>query len=191
MSVLFKIKNRMKKWALQSDFGYEVFQRVRNTFVRIKSLQSDERYARWMYRTYTGKERCLIQSDNRNGPAVYVFTPSVFCLVPPSIKRHFSMCDRAKLMLRVLRGYTVYYQVSHEYRGRGLGGKLIEAAIVDKNEGWETVYAVVKEDNLPSIRTLEKLNFVRIGFSDKSGWSHKLTDKQTKLPVFCLTRSAQ
>lgn len=56
MSVLFKIKNRMKKWALQSDFGYEVFQRVRNTFVRIKSLQSDERYARWMYRTYTGKE---------------------------------------------------------------------------------------------------------------------------------------
>ena len=172
-----------------------------------------------------GKERCLIQSDNRNGLAVYVFTPSVFCLVPPSIKRHFSMCDRAKLMLRVLRGYTVYYQtdgeklvsycflkrnylckyaflkdkdvlinpyyVSPEYRGRGLGGKLIEAAIADKNEGWETVYAVVKEDNLPSIRTLEKLNFVRIGFSDKSGLSHKLTDKQTKLSVFCLTRSAQ
>ena len=41
------------------------------------------------------------------------------------------------------------------------------------------------------IETFEKLDFVKIGFSDKSGWSHKLTDKQTKLSVFCLTRSAQ
>lgn len=172
-----------------------------------------------------GKERCLIQSDNESGLAMYAFTPSVFCLVPPRIKSNFSILDRAKLMLRVLRGYTVYYQtdgekmvsycflkrnylckyaflkkkdvlinpyyVSPEYRGRGLGGKLIEAAIADREEAWETVYAVVKEDNLPSIRTLEKLNFVKLGFSDKSGWSHKLTDRQTKLPVFCLTRSVQ
>ncbi len=172
-----------------------------------------------------GKERCLIQSDNGSGFAMYAFTPTFFCLLPPRIKRHFSMPDRVKLVLRAIRGYIVYYQtdgekmvsycflkrnylckyaflknndvlinpyyVSPEYRGRGLGGKLIKAAIADRNEAWETVYAVVKEDNLPSIRTLEKLDFAKIGFSNKSGWSHKLTDKQTKLSVFRLTRSAQ
>ena len=172
-----------------------------------------------------GKERCLIQPDNGSGFAMYAFTPTLFCLLPPRIKCHFSMPDRVKLVLRAICGYTVYYQtdgekmvsycflkrnyfckyaflknndvlinpyyVTPDYRGRGLGGKLIKAAIADRDEAWETVYAVVKEDNLPSIRTFEKLNFVKIGFSDKSGWSHKLTDKQTKLSVFCLTRSAQ
>ncbi len=169
-----------------------------------------------------GKERCLIQSDNESGLAVYAFTPSVFRLVPPRIRCIFSVTDRAKLLLRLLRGYTVYYQtdgekpvsycflkrnylhkyaflkktdvlinpyyVSPEYRGQGLGGKLIKAAIADRQEAWERVYAVVKEENLSSIRTLEKLRFAKIGFSEKHGWSHKLTDKQTKLPVFCLTR---
>lgn len=172
-----------------------------------------------------GKERCLRQSDNESGFALYAFHPSLFCLVPPRIERCFSMVDYAKLVLRVLRGYTVYYltdgeriagycflkrnylrkysflkdndmlinpyYVSPEYRGQGLGGKLIEAAIADQNERWETVWAVVKEENLPSIRTLERLNFSRIGFSEKRRWSHKLTDKGTKLLVFCLTRSTQ
>lgn len=172
-----------------------------------------------------GKERCLIQPDKENGLAMYGFTPSVFCLVPPRIKSHFPIYDRAKLLLRVLRGYTVYYQtdgekmvsycflkrnylgkyaflkkqdvlinpyyVSPEYRGHGLGGKLLKAAFADREEPWERVYAVVKEENLPSIRTLEKLGFHQIGFSDKSGWLHRLTEKKTKLCVFCLTRTAQ
>ena len=85
-----------------------------------------------------GKERCLIQSDNRNGPAVYVFTPSVFCLVPPSIKRHFSMCDRAKLMLRVLRGYIVYYQTD--------GEKLVSYCFLKRN--YLCKYAFLKDKDV-------------------------------------------
>ena len=37
-----------------------------------------------------------------------------FCLVPPRIKCSFPMIDRAKLMLRVLRSYIVYYQTNGE-----------------------------------------------------------------------------
>lgn len=169
------------------------------------------------------KERCLQQPDKESGIATYVFHPSLFCLVPPRIKNSFSLAERGKLMLRVFRGYIIYYQtkedqlvsycflkrnylhkypflkntdvlinpyyVAPKFRGCGLGGKLIRTAIEDRQEAWKRVYALVKEDNLPSIRTFEKLKFDKIGFSDKSGWSHRLTKKQTKLPVFCLTRS--
>lgn len=171
------------------------------------------------------EERCLKHPDTDNARAVYVFTPSAFCLVPPRICGSFSFIDRAKLLLRVLNGYYVYYEtdadkltgycflkrnylgkyaflqqqdvlinpyyVAPSYRGSGLGGKLIESAISDSGTPWKTVYAVVKEDNLPSIRTLEKLHFQKIGYSDKKGWSHRLTERRTHLPVFCLTRSEE
>ena len=61
-----------------------------------------------------GKERCLIQSDNESGFAMYAFTPTFCCLLPPRIKRHFSMPDRVKLVLRAIRGYIVYYQTDGE-----------------------------------------------------------------------------
>lgn len=172
-----------------------------------------------------GRERCLTQSDNDSGLMTYVFSPSFFRLVPARIKSSFSVFERARLLLRVFRGYFVYYQtdkdklvsycflkrnylhkysflkkddvlinpyfVSPMYRGQGLGGKLIQTAMEDSNKCWKTVYAVVKEDNLPSIRTLEKLNFHRIGYSDKQGWSHKLTDRKTHLPIFCLMCSEE
>ena len=171
----------------------------------------------------TAKERCLKHTDTDGICAVYVFTPSVFRLVPPRIRHSFSVIDRAKLLLRVLNGYYVYYEtdadkmmgycflkrnylrkyaflqkqdvlinpyfVSPEYRGNGLGGKLIKAAISDSETSWKTVYAVVKEENMPSIRTLEKLGFQKVGCSDKKGWSHRLTEQKTHLPVFCLTRT--
>lgn len=170
-------------------------------------------------------ERCLIQPEQQGGLATYVFTPSLFQLVPKRIRNCFSVTERAKLLLRVLRGYYVYYQtqndrlvsycflkrnylgkypflskndvlinpyfVSKDYRGRGLGGKLIDTAIKDTQTAWERVYALVMQDNLPSIRTLEKLQFERIGYSDKRGWSHRITERKTHLPVFCLTRTEE
>ena len=173
----------------------------------------------------TAKERRLNYPDTDSTHAVYVFTPSAFRLVPPRIRRSFPVIDRAKLLLRVLNGYYLYYEmdadklagycflkrnylgkyaflqkqdvlinpyyVAPSYRGSGLGGKLIETAIADFETPWKTVYAVVKEDNLPSIRTLEKLSFQKVGYSDKKGWSHRLTERRTHLPVFCLTRSEE
>lgn len=168
-------------------------------------------------------ERCLIQPDNDSGLATYVFTPSLFHLVPQRLG--FSLFERAKLLLRVIRGYTVYYQtdgtqmagycflkhnylskyafvrkhdvlinpyyVSPAFRGHGLGGALIRTAIEDTKTSWHRVYAVVKEENIPSLRTLEKLNFTKAGYSEKGLWQHKLTQRQTELPVFCLTRSEE
>ena len=55
MSFLYNLKTRFKKWAVESEFGYAAFQRVRNAFVRVMALQSDDRYAHWFYKTYTGR----------------------------------------------------------------------------------------------------------------------------------------
>lgn len=170
-----------------------------------------------------GKQRCIRQSDLANDLITYCFEPTLFCLVPQQIKHSFSITERIRLLLRVLRGYLVYYQmsgntmasycfikknylckyaflekrdvlinpyyVSADFRGCGLGGQLIRVAIDDKQTDWDRVFAVVKEDNFPSIRTLDKLGFERIGFSRKKGWSHKLTANKTHLLLFSLTRS--
>lgn len=52
---LYGLKVRLKNWASKSEFGYMAFQRIRNTFVRLMSLRSDESYAKWFYKTYTGR----------------------------------------------------------------------------------------------------------------------------------------
>lgn len=53
---LYGLKVKLKNWAGKSEFGYMVFQRIRNTFVKLMSLRSDESYACWFYKTYTKKE---------------------------------------------------------------------------------------------------------------------------------------
>lgn len=53
--MLVRIKDKLKNWASKSEFGYMMFQRIRNTFVKLMSLRSDEKYAKWFYKTYTGK----------------------------------------------------------------------------------------------------------------------------------------
>lgn len=168
------------------------------------------------------KERCLSKTDDHS-LATFVFSSSFLLPVPPAVRNSLSFFERARLLLRVFRGYDVYYQTQNgelasycflkrnylgkyaflkkkdvlinpyyvvpAFRGRGVGGKLIRIAVEDRATAWETVYAVVKEENTPSIRTLEKLGFEKCGYSDKRGWSHKLTDRKTELPVFCLTRT--
>lgn len=170
-------------------------------------------------------ERCLAQTDTNSHFSFYVFTPSLCCLLPKRIRNCFTLSDRAKLLLRAVRGYFLYYAtdsdrlvgycflkrnyiakysflgkndvlinpyyVSEEYRGRGIGGSLISASICDTKALWDNVYAVVKSDNFPSVRTLEKLGFHRAGYSDKRGWSHRLTVSKTDLPVFILDRKEQ
>ena len=166
----------------------------------------------------------LIQAPDRQNPlCLSAFTPSLFCLVPPCIRQCFSAFDKARLLLRIFRGYTVYYltentipagycfikknylgkyrylkkgdtlinpyYVNPDYRGAGLGGKLIAAAIADTTVPWDSLYAVVKEDNAPSIRTLEKLGFAEIGCSKKHGWFHCFTKTPTHLRIFRITRS--
>lgn len=167
-------------------------------------------------------ERIIKAPDRQNPLCLSAFSPSLFCLVPPRIRQCFTVFDKARLLLRVFRGYTVYYltdgalpagycfikknylgkyrflsekdalinpyYVNPKYRGAGLGGKLIAAAIADSAASWVRLYAVVKEDNAPSIRTLEKLGFADVGYSQKSGWFHCLTKEPTHLRVFCITR---
>ncbi len=170
-------------------------------------------------------ERLIKAPDRQNPLCLLAFSPSVFRLVPPCIRQCFSAFDKARLLLRIFRGYTVYYltegtlpvgycfikknylgkyrfltkndalinpyYINHDFRGAGLGGTLIAAAITDTAATWDSLYAVVKEDNIPSIRTLQKLGFADVGYSKKSGWFHCLTNEPTHLRVFCTTRAKQ
>ena len=164
---------------------------------------------------------CLLQPpDDTNRLALYRFRSGLFHILPPQLRDQLSRADKRRLLLRVLRGYAVYYLTDdrhvagycfikrnylHKYafmrlgdtlinpyyvcpddRGQRLSGRMLRAAIADHVTDGRTLWAVVKQENIPSIRILQGLNFTHAGFSAKGLWSHRLTNRKTKLLVFCL-----
>lgn len=148
----------------------------------------------------------------------HLFQSNLFTLLPKQISSQFTFSDRIKLLLRVWRGYRLYflteqetlcaytfikrnylhkyafmrkgdllvnpYYVNPEYRGCGLAQKMLQLVQDDLKEQKGSVWAVVKEDNLPSIAVLKKTGFVQVGYSQKKLWSHCFTKEQTHLHLF-------
>lgn len=164
---------------------------------------------------------CLLQPpDDINRLALYRFRSGLLRLLPPPLRNQLSPADKRRLLLRVLRGYAVYYLTDgdhvagycfikrnylHKYtfmrpgdtlinpyyvcpddRGQRLSDRMLRAAIADHAAEDRTLWAVVKQDNTPSIRILQGLNFALAGYSAKGLWSHRLSDRKTKLLVFCI-----
>lgn len=163
-------------------------------------------------------ERCITPKDEKNGYALYSFKSTLNCLLPKCLKGSFSIVERCFLLLRVIRGYQIYYYkdqeqvaaycflkrnylrkyaflkknevlinpyyVAPEYRGNGLGGDLLSAALSEIKDGKTAVWGIVLEDNLPSIKTLQKLGFSDCGCSKINFWSHRLTEERTERRVF-------
>ena len=53
--MIFKIKVALRNWADKSNFGSIVFQFARKTVAKCLLILSDEKYAQWFYKLYTGK----------------------------------------------------------------------------------------------------------------------------------------
>lgn len=100
-----------------------------------------------------------------------------FCCVKRNYLHKYGFMRRRDVLINP-------YYVDPRYRGQGLGGKLIEAAMKDGIEEWQTIWAVVCSDNLSSIITLQKQGFIECGFSRIGRWSHSLTKKETCRKVF-------
>ncbi|MBQ9931043.1 MAG: GNAT family N-acetyltransferase [Firmicutes bacterium] len=77
------------------------------------------------------------------------------------------------------------YYVAPGYRGKGLGTQMLCAVLSQLPEKHGDIWAVVKDDNISSIRALKKAGFQQIGFSSKNGWSHRLSKAETNLIIFC------
>lgn len=54
--MIFKIKVALRNWADKSNFGSIVFQFARKTVAKCLLILSDEKYAQWFYKLYTGKK---------------------------------------------------------------------------------------------------------------------------------------
>lgn len=81
------------------------------------------------------------------------------------------------------------YYVSPEYRGHRLGGKLLNVALSSDRFVWRKAFALVKKNNAPSIRTLQKIGFSLVGYAKKSAWSYHISLEPTELLVFCKDRN--
>lgn len=77
------------------------------------------------------------------------------------------------------------YYVHPDYRGFGLAQAMIAHMVGDLKDSPGRIWAVVKEDNIPSLTVLKKCAFEHIGFSEKHAWSHCLTNDKTHLYLFC------
>ena len=56
MGLLLHIKNKLRLWSDKSKIGNIVFQFARNCLANVLLLKSDESYAKWFYKLYTGKK---------------------------------------------------------------------------------------------------------------------------------------
>ena len=81
------------------------------------------------------------------------------------------------------------YDVSPQYRSHRLGAKMLNIALSSDRFEWRKAFAVVNKNNVPSIRTLQKIGFTLIGYEKKSDWSYHISLKPTELLVFCKERS--
>lgn len=76
------------------------------------------------------------------------------------------------------------YYVRDEYRGKGLATRMLRAVMTQLPQNHGKIWAVVKDDNQPSIKVLSKVGFQQVGYSIQTGWSHKKTDVPTHLILF-------
>ena len=76
------------------------------------------------------------------------------------------------------------YYVHPDNRSCGIARKMIEHVMNDLPDHHGRVWAVVKNDNLPSLSVLSKCGFELVGYSEKRLWSHCLTTEKTHLHLF-------
>lgn len=55
ISLIFQIKNFLRNWSDNSNFGSLVFQFARSMTARVLLIMPDEKYAQWFHKLYTGK----------------------------------------------------------------------------------------------------------------------------------------
>ena len=75
------------------------------------------------------------------------------------------------------------YFTAPEMRGKGLAKRILKVAV--NQVPYSDVWAVVKSENIPSIRALEATGFVHVGYSHQRKWSHRLGTSKSDLLVFC------
>ena len=64
------------------------------------------------------------------------------------------------------------YVIKEEQRGKGYGTELL-SAVKNIINNKKKIYAMVKKDNIPSVRAMEKAGYSRIAFADVSGFLRK------------------
>ncbi|HVP22983.1 MAG TPA: GNAT family N-acetyltransferase [Conexivisphaerales archaeon] len=66
-------------------------------------------------------------------------------------------------------GYVYYLAVLPEFRGRKVGGRLLDDALAQfSSQGDARVYATVEEDNGPSLSLFESRGFVETSYDEMS-----------------------
>lgn len=130
---------------------------------------------------FSGKERLFLLLRAFRGYQIYYLMdgekPVSYSFFKRNYLHKYAFLQRGEVLINP-------YFVFPEYRGNGLGGKLLKAAMEDGKKEWSSVWAVVLDDNEPSIRTLQRLGFSDCGFSDVKLWSHRLTKNKTGRRVF-------
>jgi L-amino acid N-acyltransferase YncA len=76
------------------------------------------------------------------------------------------------------------YFVCEECRGRKLGEKIVKAALNNMPTDTENVWAIVLNDNIPSIKTLQRIGFELEGYSHVVNSSHHIQQEPTDKLVF-------
>lgn len=76
-----------------------------------------------------------------------------------------------------------------EHRGKGYAKLIFQAVIEDKDTSWKKLWGVIKDDNIPSIKAAKYVGFELVGYSQKNGSKHILTENKTNLEVYCRERT--
>ncbi len=84
------------------------------------------------------------------------------------------------------------YWTSESYRRRGYARQVLCYMFSDDTVHWENMYAVVENNNLPSIRALVSVGMTFVGVCEKKIWTYHLLPEQTegRLLVFRYTRNS-
>lgn len=77
------------------------------------------------------------------------------------------------------------YWTHKDYRNKGYARMLLKL-VINNNNNWNRLYAVVSENNTPSIKCLEAVGMRRIGYAKKWFWCYKITQESQPLVVYCV-----
>ncbi|MBQ9532121.1 MAG: GNAT family N-acetyltransferase [Eubacterium sp.] len=100
-----------------------------------------------------------------------------YCFLKKNYLGKYSFMNKNDLLINP-------YLVIEEHRGKKLGERILRAALNNAPSNTKNVWAVVLSDNTPSIKTLQKLDFVLAGYSNIKRFSHSLTTKRNDKLVF-------
>ena len=100
-----------------------------------------------------------------------------YCFLKRNYLKKYSFMDKNDLIVNP-------YYVSEEYRGNHFGEIILRASLDNLPANTKNVWAIVLDDNIPSIKTLERIGFNIEGYSYVFHFSHHISDNQTDKYVF-------